>query len=250
VFLADLTVELRAWPYGTWARLGVDPQAAASAVIGCWQHGHVTGLWYGGLTAEDALALERPAMALARAWLRDRLTPGSSARRTGRGVQPADTGRTTTSGSSGRSVHGGQQLSGHLAGVSEAADSGRCRGVRFPSHPDTAPRAAVPAEDCGRPPQRLRGIRQSPSQHGVSGRAPRLLVCAVNQDRPARPADTQGPDRRTGGAACGHRGSAGARHRGFPQVRQWSCGHCTSSPLDSWQRNRPPAPHPRPWWPR
>jgi hypothetical protein len=73
VFLADLTVELRAWPYGTWARLGVDPQAAASAVIGCWRHGHLPGLQYGGLTAEDALALERPAMALARAWLRDRL---------------------------------------------------------------------------------------------------------------------------------------------------------------------------------
>lgn len=33
VFLADLTVELRAWPYGTWSRLGVDPQAAASAVV-------------------------------------------------------------------------------------------------------------------------------------------------------------------------------------------------------------------------
>jgi hypothetical protein len=73
VFLADLTVELRAWPYGTWARLGVDPQAAASAVIGCWRHGHLTGLQYGGLTAEETLALERPAMTLARAWLRDRL---------------------------------------------------------------------------------------------------------------------------------------------------------------------------------
>jgi hypothetical protein len=75
VFLADLTVELRAWPYGTWARLGVDPQAAASAVIGCWQHGHLKGLQYGGLTAEEARALERPAMTLARAWLRDRLAP-------------------------------------------------------------------------------------------------------------------------------------------------------------------------------
>jgi hypothetical protein len=73
VFLADLTVELRAWPYGTWASLGVDPLAAASAVIGCWQHGHILGLRYGGLTAAETLALERPAMALARAWLRDRL---------------------------------------------------------------------------------------------------------------------------------------------------------------------------------
>jgi hypothetical protein len=26
VFMADLTVELRAWPRGTWATLGVDPQ--------------------------------------------------------------------------------------------------------------------------------------------------------------------------------------------------------------------------------
>jgi hypothetical protein len=73
VFLADLTVDLRAWPHGTWARVGVDPQAAASAVIGCWQGGHLPGRQFGGLTAEDALALERPAMTLARAWLRDRL---------------------------------------------------------------------------------------------------------------------------------------------------------------------------------
>jgi hypothetical protein len=43
VFLADLTVELRAWPHGTWASLGIDPQAAASAVIGCWQGGHLPG---------------------------------------------------------------------------------------------------------------------------------------------------------------------------------------------------------------
>jgi hypothetical protein len=73
VFVADLTVEVRAWPHGSWASLGVDPQAAASAVIGCWQGGHLPGRQVGGLTAEDALALERPAMTLARAWLRDRL---------------------------------------------------------------------------------------------------------------------------------------------------------------------------------
>jgi hypothetical protein len=36
VFPADLTVELRAWPIGTWARLDVDPQAAAAAVIAAW----------------------------------------------------------------------------------------------------------------------------------------------------------------------------------------------------------------------
>jgi hypothetical protein len=33
VFVADLAVELRACPHGAWARLGVDPQAAAGAVI-------------------------------------------------------------------------------------------------------------------------------------------------------------------------------------------------------------------------
>jgi hypothetical protein len=73
VFLADLTVELRAWPRDTWAKVGIDPQAAARAVIGGWQHGHFPGLRFGGLSDEEALALERPAMTLARAWLGDRL---------------------------------------------------------------------------------------------------------------------------------------------------------------------------------
>jgi hypothetical protein len=73
VFLVDLTVELRAWPLDTWSKVGVDPQAAARAVIGGWRDGHLPGLQVGGLTAEEALALERPAMTLARAWLGDRL---------------------------------------------------------------------------------------------------------------------------------------------------------------------------------
>ena len=33
VFLADLTMELRAWPTDTWTKAGVDPQAAADAVV-------------------------------------------------------------------------------------------------------------------------------------------------------------------------------------------------------------------------
>jgi hypothetical protein len=33
VFLVDLTVELRAWPTDTWAKVGINPQAAAGAVI-------------------------------------------------------------------------------------------------------------------------------------------------------------------------------------------------------------------------
>jgi hypothetical protein len=41
VFLADLTVELRAWPTDTWAKLGVDPQAAAGGVVAAWRGGHL-----------------------------------------------------------------------------------------------------------------------------------------------------------------------------------------------------------------
>jgi hypothetical protein len=73
VFLADLTVELRAWPADTWARVGVDPQAAARAVVAGWQRGDLPGLRLGGLTAEEALALERPAMTYVRGQLGDRL---------------------------------------------------------------------------------------------------------------------------------------------------------------------------------
>jgi hypothetical protein len=73
VFLVDLTVELRAWPADTWNKVGIDPQAAAGAVVAGWQRGDLLGLQLGGLTAQEALALVRPAMALVRAWLRDRL---------------------------------------------------------------------------------------------------------------------------------------------------------------------------------
>jgi hypothetical protein len=70
VFLADLTVELRAWPHGTWASLGVDPQALAGVVVATWRRGDLTGLRLGGLTGEEALALERPAMTYVREPLR------------------------------------------------------------------------------------------------------------------------------------------------------------------------------------
>jgi hypothetical protein len=73
VFLPDLTCELRAWPYGTWARVGIEPQAVGGAVIAAWQAGHLKGLQLGGLTGGEALALERPAMTLMRAQLRSRL---------------------------------------------------------------------------------------------------------------------------------------------------------------------------------
>jgi hypothetical protein len=73
VLLADLMVELRAWPTDAWASLGVDPQAAAAAVIAAWGGGHVKGLQLGGLTREEAMALERPAMTYAHEQLRQRL---------------------------------------------------------------------------------------------------------------------------------------------------------------------------------
>jgi hypothetical protein len=73
VFLADLTVELRAWPSDTWAKVGVDPQAAAAAVVASWQRGDLPDLRLGRLTAEETLALERPAMTYVRARLGDRL---------------------------------------------------------------------------------------------------------------------------------------------------------------------------------
>ena len=73
VFLADLTVELRAWPADTWAKVGIDPQAAARAVIATWQAGYLKGLQLAGLTGEEALVLERPAMTYMRDQLRDRL---------------------------------------------------------------------------------------------------------------------------------------------------------------------------------
>jgi hypothetical protein len=73
VFLADLTVELRAWPADTWAKVGIDPQAATRAVVAGWQRGDLLGQPLDRLTAEEALALERPAMTYMRAQLGDRL---------------------------------------------------------------------------------------------------------------------------------------------------------------------------------
>jgi hypothetical protein len=74
VFVADLTGELRAWPTDTWAKVGVDPQQVAQAVIGCWQHGEATGLQVDDLGFEEAHSLTRPAMTYVRGQLRGRLT--------------------------------------------------------------------------------------------------------------------------------------------------------------------------------
>ena len=74
VFVADLTVELRAWPADTWGKVGVDPDQVAQAVVGCWQAGEATGLQIDDLSFEEAQSLTRPAMTYVRGQLRGRLT--------------------------------------------------------------------------------------------------------------------------------------------------------------------------------
>jgi hypothetical protein len=74
VFVADLTGELRAWPHDTWAKLGVDPDQVAKAIIGCWRDGEVSGLQVDDLDFEEARSLTRPAMTYVRGQLRGRLT--------------------------------------------------------------------------------------------------------------------------------------------------------------------------------
>ena len=73
VFMVDLTCELRAWAPDIWASPAIDRQAAAGAVLAAWHRSQVKGLQLGVLTAEEALALERPAMTYVREQLRQRL---------------------------------------------------------------------------------------------------------------------------------------------------------------------------------
>src|SRR5215218_9040332 len=74
VFVADLTVELRAWPQDTWARVAVDPDQVAKAVVGCWRDSEVAGLQVDDLGFEEARSLTQPAMTYVRGQLRGRLT--------------------------------------------------------------------------------------------------------------------------------------------------------------------------------
>jgi hypothetical protein len=73
VFLADLTVELRAWPQQTWTAVGISPEVALLAVVDRWRAGQVKGLEFGGVSAEEARALARPAMTYLREQLRGQL---------------------------------------------------------------------------------------------------------------------------------------------------------------------------------
>jgi hypothetical protein len=73
VFLADLTVELRAWPQQTWIAVGISPEAALLAVVDRWRAGQLKGLELGGVSVEEARALGRPPMGYVREQLRTRL---------------------------------------------------------------------------------------------------------------------------------------------------------------------------------
>jgi hypothetical protein len=73
VFLADLTVELRAWPQETWTALGISPEVALLSVVDLWRAGHLKGLELGGVNVEEARALGRPPMGYVREQLRERL---------------------------------------------------------------------------------------------------------------------------------------------------------------------------------
>jgi hypothetical protein len=92
VFLADLTVELRAWPQQTWTALGVSPEAALLAVVDRWRAGQVKGLELGGVAIEEARALGRPPMGYLREQLRQRLA-GEISRQYLRWLHPTSRGR-------------------------------------------------------------------------------------------------------------------------------------------------------------
>jgi hypothetical protein len=74
VLVADLTMELRAWPQDTWVQLGVDPDVVAQAIIDSWRDADVRGMQVDDLDFEEARSLVRPAMTYVRDQLRDRLT--------------------------------------------------------------------------------------------------------------------------------------------------------------------------------
>jgi hypothetical protein len=73
VFLADLSVELRAWPQQTWTAVGISPEAALLAVVDRWRAGQAKGLEVGAVSVEEARALGRPAMSYVREQLRGRV---------------------------------------------------------------------------------------------------------------------------------------------------------------------------------
>jgi hypothetical protein len=175
VFVADLTVELRAWPAGTWAKVEVDPQAAPGAVVAGWQRGDLLGLRLGGLTAEEALALERPAVTYVRAQLGDRLqggggpaaasgTHGSAVQVTlGRLRWSPGPGRRSRRRSAVRTRGHRTRPAGHRGpGIADARDRGR--GMRtLRQRPVGQPAAKPSTAACMSGRQRDRKVRHRPT---------------------------------------------------------------------------------------
>jgi hypothetical protein len=99
-------------------------------VVAGWQGSDLLRLRLGGLTSEEALALERPAMTYVASSSASG-SPVSSARRTGGGcTAPVNAGQAITSCSSVHpgcgSVRGGQPPSGHSRGSARIADAQHC----------------------------------------------------------------------------------------------------------------------------
>jgi hypothetical protein len=219
VFLADLTVELRAWPTDTWSKVGVDPQAAAGAVVAGWQRGDLLGLRLAGhdLRARPARRPPRPSA-----------RPGVPAvaaplqRPPGRRPVPvaADIGRL-------RQGPRWTAPSGHPAAVPR-----RCR------TPDTAQPSGRPQSDmaaacgghCGRP-RTCRGsslpaCREQCDPLGYAGQTRPLSAQGGGHQRPNRPALD---------APSGHPGSPAEHLAQRPPAAQAGCrGHCGSVPAGQW----------------
>jgi hypothetical protein len=114
--------------HDTWSKVAVDPQAAAGAVVAGWQRGDLPGLRLGELTAEEALALERPAMTYVRAQLGDRLQR-QLARAYRRWLHP-------TSGhlSGDRSCNSGHPQAAAVSAADSSRPDGVARWPRFRKH--------------------------------------------------------------------------------------------------------------------
>jgi hypothetical protein len=74
LFPADLAAELRAWPPDRSGPLTAELAPLAAAVVWCWQRGDLLGLELPLEPGEDTRTLTRPAMTLARAATRARLS--------------------------------------------------------------------------------------------------------------------------------------------------------------------------------
>jgi hypothetical protein len=205
VFLADLAVELRAWPTDTWSKVGIDPHAAAGAVVAGWQRGDLPGLRLGGLTAQEALALERPAMTYLRAQLGDRLSRQLARAPGGGGTRPAAAGPATGSGSrahrppaAASRADSGRPDTGHgFRKQRWTADAGSVPGPRPTGHPLRGHHPAVRTASPGG--RRSASISDTLAVSAGGGRCPLpaagrcVRIVGYRRPRCPRPAQSRGP---------------------------------------------------------